>query len=90
MLGVEHPDLKTSRKNSVLETLWDERAGRFGSCSTGGLGHSFSQTLRGKAITTSFVDDEILELLYRFPILGLLELGVSPHVNCKMAAAEAI
>ena len=34
----------------------------------------FAQTLRGQAVITGFVDDPLLEVLHRLPILGLLEL----------------
>src|ERR1700685_2382801 len=67
---VEHPLRKESEESPVLETLRNDCVAcpRF-RCGERHM-NRFTQTLRGQAISTCFVDDPLLELLNRFPILG--------------------
>src|SRR6202050_2102201 len=71
--GVEHPRRKKSGQSPVLESLLNDCVACFRFCRAERHVDGFAQTLRGIALT-SFVDDEILEALYRLPILGLPEL----------------
>src|ERR1700687_446012 len=74
-LGVEHPRRKKSGESPVLETLRNDRVAclrlRRAECQMDGFAHP----LRGKAISACFIDDPLLEFLYRLPVLGVLELA---------------
>src|ERR1700677_1442126 len=71
---VEHPHRKESEQSPVLETLRNDRVAWLRFCRAQCQMDGFAQTLRGEAISTCFVDDPLLEVLHRLPILGLLEL----------------
>src|ERR1700686_5184603 len=71
---VEHPHRKESEQSPVLETLRNDRVACLRFCRAECHMDGFAQTLRGQAISTCFVDDPLLEVLHRLPILGLLEL----------------
>src|ERR1700683_426759 len=72
--GVEHSRRKESGQSPVLESLLNDCVACLRLCRAQCHVDGLAETLRGKALAY-FGDDEFLEVLYRLPILGLLELA---------------